>query len=160
METLLSLAFILALGAAPALAQEFKTGDIVVEKAWARATPKGAEVGGGYLTVHNNGATAVRFTGGSADFAHVEVHEMSMAGGVMKMRAVKDGLEIPAHGAVTLAPGGYHLMFTGLKQPLRQGDTIKATLDFPPAGSIVVDFAVRGIGAAAPADDMKGMKMN
>ena len=54
----LTLAF--ALGAAPALAQEFKTGDIVVEKPWARATPKGAEVGGGYFVVRNKGAAPDR----------------------------------------------------------------------------------------------------
>ena len=51
--SLFTLALALALSAAPALAQEFKAGDIVVEKPWARATPKGAEVGGGYLTIQN-----------------------------------------------------------------------------------------------------------
>lgn len=159
MKQLLTLAFMLALGAAPALAQEFKAGDITIDKAWARATPKGAEVGAGYLTIHNNGAAPERITGGSADFAGVELHEMSMAGGVMKMRELKNGLEIPAHGAVTLAPGGYHLMFTGLKQPLRKGDVVKATLTFEHAGALLVEFPVHGVGASAPDDGMKGMKM-
>ena len=159
-----ALAAILALAAVTALAQEFKAGDITIEKAWARATPKGAEVGAGYLTIHNNGAAPEKFTGGSSDFANVEIHEMSMAGGVMKMRQLTDGLAIPAHGTVTLAPNGYHIMFTGLKQPLRKGDVAKATLNFEHAGSIPVDFSVSGIGAAAPdggkkGDDMKGMKM-
>jgi periplasmic copper chaperone A len=159
MKQLLTLTFMLALGAAPALAQEFKAGDITIDKAWARATPKGAEVGAGYLTIHNNGAAPERITGGSADFAGVELHEMSMAGGVMKMRELKDGLEIPAHGAVTLAPGGYHLMFTGLKQPLRKGDVVKATLTFEHSGALLVEFPVHGVGASAPDDGMKGMKM-
>ena len=155
-------ALALALGAAPALAQEFKAGDIVVEKPWARATPKGAEVGGGYLTIQNNGATPDRLTGGSADFARVEVHEMKSANGVMEMRELKDGLAIPAHGSVALAPGGYHLMFTHLTHPLTKGDTLKATLSFEHAGPVEVEFSVMGIGASGTGGAggaMKGMKM-
>ena len=72
---LFPLALAFALGAAPALAQEFKAGDIVIEKPWARATPKGAEVAGAYMTIQNNGAAPDRLTGGSADFATVEIHE-------------------------------------------------------------------------------------
>ena len=161
MKHLFALALLLALGGAPALAQEFKAGDIVIDKAWARATPKGAAVGAGYLTIHNNGVTPDRLTGGAADFANV--HEMSMVGGVMKMRELKDGLAIPAHGSVTLAPGGYHFMFTGLKAPLATGEVAKATLNFEHAGAVPVEFAVRPVGAssggAAKKDDMKGMKM-
>jgi len=82
-----------------------------------------------------------------------------MQGGVMKMREMTDGLVIPAHGAVTLAPNGYHLMFVHLKQPLVKGDVAKATLTFEKAGSVAVDFSVQGLGAAAPADNMNGMKM-
>ncbi len=162
MKRFWALALALALSAAPALAQEFKSGDISIEKPWARATPKGAEVGAGYLKIRNNGAAPDRLTGGTADFANVEVHEMSMAGGVMKMRELKDGLPIPAHGSVTLAPNGYHLMFTGLKQPLTKGAVAKATLTFEHAGAIPVEFPVQGIGASgggAKKDDMKGMKM-
>ena len=163
MKQHLALAFALALGAGPALAQEFKAGDITIEKPWARATPKGAEVGAGYLTIHNNGAAPDRLTGGTADFANVEVHEMSMVGGVMKMRELKDGLPIPAHGTVTLAPSGYHLMFTGLKQPLTKGSVAKATLNFEHAGAIPVEFPVSGVGASSGGQPKKnnigGMKM-
>jgi copper(I)-binding protein len=159
----LAIAFALALSAAPAIAQEFKAGDITIDNPWSRATPKGAEVGAGYLTIHNNGAAPDRLTGGTADFANVEVHEMSMVGGVMKMRELKDGLVVPAHGAVTLAPSGYHLMFTGLKQPLVKGAVAKATLTFEHAGAIPVEFAVRGVGASGGGqpkkNDMGGMKM-
>ena len=121
-------------------------------------------MGAGYLTIHNNGAAPDKFTGGTADFATVEVHEMSMVGGVMKMRELKDGVVIPAHGTVTLAPNGYHLMFTGLKQPLTKGSVAKATLTFEHAGAIPVEFAVQGVGARRAAgkpkkDDMGGMKM-
>jgi periplasmic copper chaperone A len=159
----LALALALALSAAPAVAQEFKAGDITIDNPWSRATPKGAEVGAGYLTIHNNGAAPDRLTGGTAEFGNVEVHEMSTVDGVMKMRELKDGLAIPAHGAVTLAPNGYHLMFTGLKQPLIKGAVAKATLTFEHAGPIPVEFAVRAVGASnggpPKKNDMGGMKM-
>jgi hypothetical protein len=159
-----ALGLALALSAASALAQEIKGGDLTIEKPWARATPKGAEVGAGYLVIRNDGAAPDRLTGGSADFGAVEIHEMAIEGGVMKMRELKDGLVIPAHGSVKLAPNGYHVMFTGLKSPLVKGETVKATLTFERAGPVTVDFAVQGVGAAAPGgamkgDDMKGMKM-
>jgi copper(I)-binding protein len=159
----LALALALVLSAVPPLAQEFEAGDIVVEKPWARATPKGAEVGAGYLTIRNTGAAPERLTGGSAEFAKVEIHEMTSEGGVMQMREVKGGLAIPAHGSVGLAPAGYHLMFTHLAHPLAKGETVKATLEFEHAGPITVEFPVLGAGAtgggATKAGTMGGMKM-
>jgi copper(I)-binding protein len=164
-SSLFPVALALAIGAAaPAFAQEFKAGDIVIEKPWARATPKGAEVGSGYLTIQNNGAAPDRLTGGSADFATVEVHQMASENGVSQMRQLKDGLAIPVHGSVGLTPGGYHLMFTHLTRPLAKGDSVKATLNFEHAGPVEVEFKVMGIGAAGTGgmkgmESMKGMKM-
>jgi periplasmic copper chaperone A len=162
-SSIFALALALAVGAAPALAQEFKAGDIVIEKPWARATPKGAEVGGGYMTIENKGATPDRLTGGSTDFATVEIHQMKSENGVMEMRELKGGLSIPAHGSVGLAPGGYHVMFTHLTHPLTKGETIKATLDFEHAGPVAVEFKVVGVGAMGTGGmkggAMGGMKM-
>ena len=157
------LALSLAIAAAPALAEESKAGDIVIESAWARATPKGAEVGGGYLTIENKGVAPDRLTGGTADFAKVEIHRTTSENGVSKMREVEGGLAIPAHGSVVLSPGGYHLMFTHLKHPLTQGESVEATLSFEHAGPVEVEFKVMGIGATGGAmkgmGGMKGMKM-
>ena len=155
----LALMLALVFAALPAIAQEIKVGDLTIEKAWSRATAKGSEVGVGYLTIHNNGAGPDKLVGGAADFAGVEIHEMSMQGGVMKMRELTDGLVIPAQRTITLAPSGYHLMFVHLKQPLVKGGVAKTTLTFEKAGPVAVDFSVQGIGAAAPADGMNGMKM-
>ena len=94
-HSLFTLALALAVSATPALAQEFKAGDIVVEKPWARATPKGAEVGGGYLTIQNNGAAPDRLTGGSADFATVEVHQMASENGVSRCVSLRTGSPFP-----------------------------------------------------------------
>jgi periplasmic copper chaperone A len=162
-SSLCALAVALAISAAPTLAQEFKAGDIVIEKPWARATPKGAEVGGAYMTIENKGAAPDRLTGGSADFATVEIHEMKSENGVMEMRPVEGGLVIPAHGSVGLAPGGYHIMLTHLAHPLTKGDTIKATLNFEHAGPVEVEFKVLGVGStgggAMKGGAMGGMKM-
>ena len=76
-HSLFTLALAFAISAAPALAQKFKAGDIVIESPWARATPKGAQVGSGYLTIENTGAVPDRLTGGTADFATVEIHQMT-----------------------------------------------------------------------------------
>ena len=151
----------LAVSGAPTLAQEFKAGDIVIEEPWARATPKGAEVGSGYLVIQNKGGAPDRLTGGTADFAAVEIHQMSSENGVSQMRQLKDGLNIPAHGSVGLSPGGYHLMFTHLTHPLAKGESVKATLNFEHAGPIEVEFNVTGIGASGTSGGgaMKSMKM-
>jgi copper(I)-binding protein len=165
MTRCIALAVALALSSAPALAQQYKAGDITVEKPWTRATPKGADAGAAYLTINNNGATPDRLTGGSADFAAVEIHLMKTEGGVMQMRELKDGLNIPAHGTVRLAPGGYHIMFTHLTKPLEKGAKITATLTFEHGGPVAVEFPVQAVGAAGPGPmkgdmgDMKGMKM-
>jgi copper(I)-binding protein len=147
----LSVAAMVIVPTQPAAATEFKAGDIAVRDAWSRATPGGAKVGVGYLTIANTGANPDRLVSLTSDIAeHTELHEMSMDGAMMKMRQVTDGLAIPAGGSVTLAPNGYHLMFLGLKQPLKEGETVTATLGFEKAGPIAVTFDVRGIGAAAP----------
>jgi len=150
-RTIASALFVAAVIAAPARAQEVKAGDLVITQAWTRATPNGAKIGGGYLTIENKGSTPDRLIGGSADIAgKVEVHEMAMKDGVMKMRALDDGLTIEPGKTVKLAPGGYHLMMFDLKSPLKQGDTLPITLKFEKAGEVKVSLAVEGIGAQAP----------
>jgi hypothetical protein len=153
---------------APARAQEVKAGDLVITQGWARATPNGAKIGGGYLTIENKGSTSDRLIGGSADVAgKVEVHEMAMKDGVMTMRPLDKGLTIEPGKTVKLAPGGSHLMLFDLKSPLKQGDTLPITLKFEKAGEAKVSLAVEGIGAQGPSaapgggmmKKMPGMKM-
>ncbi len=61
----------------------------------------------------------------------------------MQMREITEGVEIPPHATVTLAPGGYHVMFVGLKHPLVKGDTVQATLTFAHAGVVKVAMPVQ-----------------
>ena len=109
------------LSAAPARAEEVKAGDLVLTQAWSCATPGGAKVAGGYLTIENKGAAADRLIGGSGDVAgRIEVHEMATSNGVMTMRALDQGLTIEPGKTVTLAPGGIHPTTFDLKSPLKQ----------------------------------------
>ncbi|RTL54521.1 MAG: copper chaperone PCu(A)C [Bradyrhizobiaceae bacterium] len=146
-----------------AFAHGYKVGDLAIGHPWARATPGGAKVGGGYLSVTNNGSTPDRLTGASlSDADHVEIHEMSMDGGVMKMRPLPNGIEIKPGDTVKLAPDGNHLMFVGLKAPLKEGDMVKGQLTFEKAGKVDVEFKIDSIGASAPTHDRAGgaMKMD
>jgi copper(I)-binding protein len=69
---------------------------------------------------------------------------------VMKMAPVPGGLVIAPGATVTLAPGGYHMMFVDLTAPLKKGERVKGTLRFEKAGTVPVEFAVEAIGAKAP----------
>jgi hypothetical protein len=148
MKRILLTAAILSLLALPAQADDVMAGPLKISAAWARATPKGANVGGGYLTITNTGTAADRLVGGATNVSgKFEIHQMSMDNGVMKMRPVADGLEIKPGQTVTLAPGGFHVMLVGLKQQLKEGEHFKATLEFAKAGKVDVDFTVEGLGA-------------
>ena len=156
--TFILAAMLAALAMLPAQAADVTVGALKISAPWARATPKGASVGGGYMKITNTGTAPDRLIGGSTDIAKsFEVHEMKMEGGVMKMRPVAGGLEIKPGETVTLDPSGYHVMFVGLKEQLKQGDHFKATLEFAKAGKVDVDFTVEGIGAKT-GGDMPGME--
>ena len=128
-----------------ALAQS--KGTLEIEKPWARATPPGAAVGGGYLVIRNKGTAGDRLVGATSPAsARVEIHEMAMEKDIMRMREVK-GVEVPAKGAVEFKPGGFHLMFMELKAPLKQGEKVPVTLRFEKSGEVKADFVVEAAGA-------------
>jgi len=149
----LALAIMLA-GGQFVLAHEFKVGDIEIGHPWSRATPAGAKVAGGYFTITNNGSAPDRLLSISSDISEkAELHEMGVKDGVMTMRPVVGGLEIPAGGKVVLGPGSYHVMFMDLKQQPKQGEMFAATLTFEKAGTVTIKFAVQAMGSAAPQED-------
>ena len=136
----------------PAIAEEVKSGDLVITQAWSRATPGGAKTGGGFLTIENKGSAPDKLIGASAEVAgKVELHEMTVNNGVMKMRPVEGGLTIDPGKTVKLEPGGLHLMMMDLKSPLKQGDRMPVTLQFEKAGKVAVTLDVQGVGAQGPA---------
>jgi len=152
-------ALIACLFAAPTRADDVKAGDLTISQGWARATPRGAKVGGGYMTIKNDGSAPDSLVGASTDVAgKVEIHEMSMSNGVMKMRPLEKGLTVEPGKTVKLAPSGYHLMLMDLKSPLKQGEKVPVTLDFEKAGKVSVSLDVEGVGAQGPAGSGEGMK--
>jgi hypothetical protein len=165
LRTFLTVLSAAAVMASPAIAHDYTLGALKIAHPWARATPKGAQVGGGYLSITNTGAAPDRLIGGATEVSKgFEIHEMSMDKGVMKMRLLPNGLEIKPGETVTLKPSGEHIMFTGLKAPLTKGEHVDATLKFEKAGEVKVFFLVGGIGQMSPDDksgvgaDMGGMK--
>lgn len=146
----------------PAQAADVTAGSLKISAPWTRATPKGAGVGGGYMKITNTGSAPDRLVGGASDAAsRLQIHEMSMDNGIMRMRPVAKGIEIKPGETIEFTPGGYHVMFLGLKKPFTQGEHVQATLQFEQAGKVAVDFTVESIGAqtggGAPA--MPGMQM-
>ncbi len=143
-----------------AYAYDYKVGAIEIDHPWSRAVPKGASVAAGYLTIRNTGSEPDRLMGGSTPVAgRFEVHEMRMDKGIMMMRPVEGGLEIKPGETVELKPQSFHIMMSGLRQPVEQGKPFKGSLVFEKAGTVEVEFAVEPVGAAAPsaAHDMHNM---
>lgn len=127
-------------------AHDAKLGAIEIGEPWARATAAGQAAGGGFLKLKNGGA-ADRLVAASAAVAdRVELHSMKMEGDVMRMRQV-DAIDLPAGQTVELKPGGLHLMFMGLKQPLAAGSRFPLKLRFEKAGELTVDVKVEAATA-------------
>ena len=140
-------------------AEEVKAGDLVISQAWSRATPNGAKIGAGYLTIENKGTTADRLVGVSDDVSpKIEVHEMSMT-------TAQENAPVTADWPSTrqdhqVAPTGHHLMIMDLKSPLKQGDKVPVTLEFEKAGKVAVTLDVQGVGAQGPGGGDGRMKMS
>jgi len=138
-----------ALFGLPAAAHDYTLGNLKIGHPWARATPPAASSGGGFLTVTNTGTTSDRLVSATSPAAgQVQVHEMKMDGTIMRMREVENGLEIRPGATVALAPGGFHLMMMGLKEPLKEGTRVPVTLVFEKAGKIDVELMVMALGAS------------
>ena len=134
-----------------AAAAEFKLDSLVIGNPWARATPKGATIGGGYLDIKNNGTAPDRLLRGSVSVAkRFQIHGTTTEDGVAKMREITAGVEIRPGETIKFEPDASHFMFVNLMQPLHEGETVRGTLTFERAGVIEIEYAVAGVGAKAP----------
>lgn len=105
----------------PALAQ------VTVSDAWARATVPAQKATGAFMQITSK--TDARVVAARSPLAGVvELHEMAMDKDVMSMRALVNGLVLPAGKAVELKPGGLHVMLMDLKQQVKDGDAVPLTL--------------------------------
>lgn len=141
-------ALLLALASGASLAQT------TVTEPWVRGTVAQQKATGLFARISSaRGGTLVSVSSPAAGV--VEIHEMSMDGDVMKMRALTQGLALPAGKAVELKPGGYHVMLMDLKRQLKAGDTVPVTLVIVGADqqreTLEIKVPVKAMGAAADA---------
>lgn len=137
--------------ASASLARGYPIGKLSIQHPWSRETASGQAVGGGFMTITNQGAADDRLVSGTSPVAaEVQLHTMTMDGGVMRMRQVEGGIAVPARRTLELKPGSYHIMFMGLKRQLRQGERFPVTLRFQRAGKVTVQFAVQPITSTGP----------
>ena len=118
--------------------------DIQISDAWARETVAGQGSTAAYMTIANKGFGSDRLDSVDAPSpAMAMVHSTSNENGISRMRHMDDGLEVPAGGNAQLAPGGTHVMITGLGASLKAGDTLKLTLHFEKSGDRPVDLPIK-----------------
>ncbi|MCH9806108.1 MAG: copper chaperone PCu(A)C [Alphaproteobacteria bacterium] len=138
----------------PAMAHGYEHAGLKIKHPWTRVTPPGAKVAGGFVTITNTGKQTDHLVGGNFALSkRMEIHEMSMNDGVMRMKQLDKGLEIQPGQTVELKPGSFHLMFMGLSASPVEGKPVKGTLKFEKAGEIDVEFAVAPLGAKSHSDE-------
>lgn len=117
---------------------------------WARETGA-SDTTAAYFTIENKGG-AGKLTAVRSKIGQARLHESSMDGSVMRMRPIEpsEGLVVPSNGRLRLAPGGAHIMITGLKEPLKAGDRFELTLLFDKARPETVEITVQPAAASAP----------
>lgn len=148
-----ALAGLSLLAALPAAAHSVKLGPIEISDLWTQAVPPGAPTATAYFTIENKGTEPDRLVAAaSADAERGELHEMSMEGGIMRMRPLAKPLEIPPGGRLVLADSGVHVMLIGLKRRPPAGDKLPLTLTFAKAGTVETFLHVVPIGSKPPAE--------
>jgi copper(I)-binding protein len=140
--------FVLALAGLVVEAHEYKVGNIAIAHPHSRPTVGDLGTAGVYMTFKNTGAADRLLSATTAASSSVEIHNMSMDGGMMRMRKL-DGIDLPAGGTVVLALGGLHIMVFGLKAPLRAGASFPLELSFKNAGKMLVQVKVEANSEAS-----------
>lgn len=139
-------------------AQDARAGAIRTDNPWTRATPPSAPTGAGYMTLTNEGREADRLLKVLSPIAgRAEIHTMEIVDDVSRMRRQKDGVELPPGKTVEFKPGGIHIMFMDLTQPIRPGTTVPVTLALQRAGKVDVELSAAPTGAtSAPGGSASG----
>lgn len=133
-------------------AHEFRAGDIAIDRPWTRAVGASAPTAAGYMVLRNGGTVPDRLVSAATPMATaIEMHQMSMTDGIMRMRPLPDGIELPPGQSVRLEPGGLHLMLIGPMGGLARGTRVPVRLRFERAGQVAVELIVEAAGARAGA---------
>ncbi|WP_029012923.1 copper chaperone PCu(A)C [Niveispirillum irakense] len=128
---------------------------VSVSEPFARATAPSAKAGAAFLTLSIASGEDKLLSVASPVAEKVELHNHIMEDGIARMRAV-DAIPVVAGTPTALKPGGLHIMLIGLKQQLKEGDTVPLTLRFEKAGDVVVAVPVKGAGVRPGGDDHSG----
>jgi copper(I)-binding protein len=119
-----------------------KAGDLAIYDGWVRTTTN--DVSAAYSTVKNSGsADDTLLQVSTSASSNVQIHQMVVNGSSAEMQPVQGNLTVPAGGALTLSPAGYHAMVLDVKQPLNNGDTVQLTLEFARAGTVKLTVPVQ-----------------
>ena len=131
----------------PVWAHEYKTGEMEIIHPIMAATPPGATVAAGYVSITNDGDSDDRLLDVSASFAsEVGVYRSEIEAEVVRMRPLKDTVLLPAQSTVSLTSGHMHLIFEKLNRQLVLGELYDVTLVFEHAGERTVQFWAQDIG--------------
>jgi len=142
-------------GSVSASAADGCAKSICAEQGWARATPDGAQTAAVYFSIVNQEDAADTLVKVSTTAGGAMLHRSTRTGNVSQMDMVAS-VPLPAHGRVTFAPLGYHVMLTGLKTSLQEGALLPFTLDFASGRQLNLDIHVVGITATGPNAISKG----
>ena len=124
-------------------AHEVKIGDLEIIHPWSRQPLPAAKAAVGFFTIVNSGKTEDRLIKATATISdNVQIHEMSMDNGVMKMGELTGGIAIPAGATVALKPGSLHIMFMDLKERPVEGTAFEGTLIFEKSGTVKIVYEV------------------
>lgn len=134
--------------AEPAAPSATAAESVQITDAWVKAVDGGMT--GGFGLVENTGSVEVTLLAAATQIAAtVELHETVMGeGSGMVMQQKDGGFTIAAGGTVELAPGGNHIMFMGVAQPLQPGDEVVVTLTFSDGSALEHDFTVKEFAGA------------
>ncbi|MGB7421477.1 copper chaperone PCu(A)C [Comamonas flocculans] len=142
--------------AAGAWAQEYRQGSIRIDRPWTRASPPAVPTGAGYLSLTNEGREADRLIEVASPIAgRAEIHTMETVGDVARMRWQKDGVPLPPGRTIEFKPGGTHIMFLDLAQPIRPGARVPVTLVLERAGKVKIELVAAPMGATSAPDGSK-----
>lgn len=126
-----------------AASSSYTLGGIEIGSPWARESSHVTGDGAGFFTLANKGAVPDRLIAASSPAAErVEIHAIKVEAGELRMRQRENGLALPPGTTLTLKPRGYHLLLTGLRKPLQQGESIAVTLTFEVAGTLDLECVV------------------
>ncbi|RWR04586.1 copper chaperone PCu(A)C [Paenirhodobacter populi] len=142
-----------ALAGAPLHAGPDLAGRLVVHGAWIPAPPPVARVAAGYAVLSNTGPEDLRLTAASSPRARAEFHQMRHEDDEMRMRALPEGIVVPAHGTLDLQPGAVHLMFLDLDGVFAAGERIPVVLQAEDGARLSVEFEIRQPGPLPAGDD-------